>query len=54
MVHNTEMVNVCMKSLDHESIEFLHACFMNFGLLNVIRKWVAITAAYGFMEKCVK
>jgi hypothetical protein len=24
------------------------------GLLNVIRKWVAITAAYGFMEKYVK
>jgi hypothetical protein len=24
------------------------------GLLNVIRKWVAITAAYGFMGKYVK
>src|ERR1041385_8599785 len=52
MVYNTEKVVRLHNSLDHESIEFLRTCFVNFGvLLNVICKRVAITAACGFTEK---
>jgi hypothetical protein len=35
MVYNTEKVKHLHNSLDRESIEFLHTCFMNYGVCQI-------------------
>ena len=54
MVNNTEKLTFAWFLRPWECR--VSSCLLHelWGLLNVIRKWVAITAAYGFMEKCVK